>query len=163
MALTDITGGPAQLLVDDAELSHTQGGVTVRVAPQQRQRTVDQYGNTPVDVIHQGDEVRVTAPLAEWNANVLAAIYAPGNDQTSGSGTGYVGIGRSAGFIYGKHDIKVVPRLTSDQSKKAQFFACAPVGELELVHNTDDDFSAEFVACVDDQQTDGELIGKLFL
>lgn len=165
MALSDITGGPAELKVDSNAMGHSQGGITMRVSPQQRNRTVDQYGNSPVELVHQGDEVRVTAPLAEWTAQALNEAYDPGADAGSGGSTSdSLGIGRSAGYIYGTRKLDVVPFLNADNQQKAEFYKAAPVGELEIVHNNEDDrvFNAEYVCLVDDTKNDGELIGKLF-
>lgn len=168
VALTNITGGPAQLQVDTVRLSHTQGGVGFKIGPKNRMRTVDQYGVTSVDVLHQGDDVRVTAPLAEWTAEVLAKIYNPGNDQTAAVGAKWIGIGRSAGFIYTDFELLIIPLLTADSAKRAQFWRCTPVGEFEIKHTPDDDrvFSTEW-ACMADPagsgSTDGQLIGKIQL
>lgn len=167
--LNNITGGPAELQLATTRISHTQGGIKVKVSPKQRMRTVDQYGETPVDVIHTGDDVRVTAPMAEWSAAVLAEIYNAGNDQTAAVGAKYIGIGRSAGFIYTTQNLLVIPLLTADVAKRAEFYRATPVGEFELNHSNDDDrvFSVEF-ACLGDPEnspgtTDGQIIGKINL
>lgn len=170
-SFSEITHGPAQLVVDGTDMGHTQGGVTIRVAPQQRQRTVDEYGNSPIEVIHQGDEVRVTAPLAQWNADVLGEVYAPGNNQLGGIGPKYLGVGRKSGFIYPKKEVSVTPLVSVHGDRSATFWAATPVGEMEFAHNNDDDriLNAEFVCCVDYEddsyaaRTDGELIGRIYL
>ncbi len=165
VSVSNLTGGPAKLLVDDTRVSHTQGGITVNVAPQQRMRIVDEYGSTPVDVVHTGDDVRVTSPMAEWTDEVIQKIYNPGRDQVSASD--YLGVGRSAGYIYTDFDLKVVPLLAADAGKYSQFYRCTPIGELELGHNSEDDriFNLECVCMADPEGAgiqDGELVGKIF-
>lgn len=162
--VSNLTGGPAEFLVDNVRHSHTQGGITATITPANRMRTVDQYGESPVDVIHTGDDVRITAPMAEWNASVLALIYNPGADSTSsGSTNSTLGIGRQGGFVYTKSNVKITPLLTADNAKKSEFFQATPVGEFTLNHNNDDDrvFEVEWVALVDPSQGDGRLIGQL--
>lgn len=163
--VTKVTGGPAQLQVNDVAIAHTEGGVKMKVSPKQRMRTVDQFGESPVAVIHTGDDVRVTAPLAEWTAAVLAEIYDPGNDQTAATGAKYLGIGRSAGYIYGGVDLKIIPFLTADAAKRCQVMAAVPVGGFELSHSNQDDrvFSMEWAGLVTEGSTDGELIAKINL
>jgi len=173
-AIDNLTTGPAAVHVDDVDLAHTQGGVTVNITAQNRVRNVDQYGSSALDVIHLGDEVRVTAPFAEWTAEVLAEIYDPGNDQTAASSTPYIGIGRSAGYVYSDNDLKIIPILTADVSKKIQFWRAVANGEMSIAHNTDDDriFEIEFICMADPDgvntsnsasDNDGELIGKIYI
>jgi len=164
-SVTNLTHGPAQVLFDDVEAGHTQGGVEITVTPNNRARNVDQFGDGEVAYIHTGDEVRINCPLAEWNIASMSRIYAAGLlTGISGSTSGYVGIGRSAGFIYQTADMKVIPRLSSQAAQRAQFYRTCPIGEFSLMHNADDDriFEVEYAALVDESKTDGELIGKIF-
>jgi len=162
----NLTSGPAQFQLTDTEIGHTQGGITCTVSPQNRARNVDQFGVSEVDMVHQGDEVRMTAPFAEWSADTLSEVYNPGNDQTAAvSGPTYLGLGRSSGFIYTAQDAKIIPRLAADAAKRIQMYRATPIGDFELTHNEDDDrvFETEFACLVDESKTDGELIGVLQL
>lgn len=162
----NLTSGPAQFLLDDNEIGHTAGGISANISPINRMRTVDHFGESAVGVVHQGDEVRLTVPFAEWAAATLAEVYNPGNvSNVSASSSGYIGVGRSSGYIYTTADAKIVPRLSADTAKKLQFWRATPIGELELQHNADDDrvFSTEFACLVDESKTDGELIGRIFV
>ncbi len=165
-AVGNVTAGPAQVKLADTEIGHTEGGVVVTITPQNRARIVDQFGQAEVAILHQGDLVRVVVPWAEWTADVLAEVYNPGDDQTAAaSGEKFMGIGRSAGFIYTTQDLKVIPRLTADIALRLQMFLATPMGELVLNHNDADDriFSTEFACLVDESKTDGQLIGKIAL
>lgn len=159
--VTKLVGGPAQALIDDAEIGHTEGGISATITPQNRMRTVDQYGGSAVAVIHTGDEVRVTIPWAEWVKATVDEIYDPGADL----GASGIGIGRSAGYIYTTADLKIVPRLSADVAKKLQFYKACPIGALELAFDGDNDriFSTEFACLVDTAKTDGNLIGAILV
>lgn len=169
-SISNLAHGPAQVLMTDTEIGHTQGGVEATVTPQNRPRNVDQYGVSEVAIIHTGDEARVMCPWAEITADVLAEIYNPGNDRTGdgSSGTGdYMGIGRSAGYIYTTQDMKLVPRLSAQAEKKVQLFAVTPIGPFSQMFDggeTDRIFEVEFAALADvENQVDGELIGRIKL
>jgi hypothetical protein len=161
----NVTAGPAQLLIDDAEIGHTEGGIQATLTPKQRMRSVDQFGMSEVAIIHQGDTARITTPFCEWTAATLKEVYSPGNDETDAVGTKYMGFGRASGFLYPDKDIKIIPLMEADEDKRLQFFRCSPIGELKLMHNSEADriFELEYAALVDEDQTDGELIGKIFL
>jgi hypothetical protein len=161
----NVLSGPASALFDDQATGHTQGGIKSTVSPKNRARKVDKYGDGECDYIHLGDEVRITIPFAEFQAAELGTIYAAGSDQTAATGAKFLGIGRSAGFIYADADLKIVPLLTADAAKKIQFFRVVPIGSIEQMFKAEDDriLSMEFAALVDEAATDGALIGKMFL
>lgn len=165
--VTQVTAGPAQFQLNTTEIGHTSGGIGCTITPQNRARNVDEFGVGEVAYIHQGDEVRLSVPFAEWAQATLAEVYNPGNNQTAlGSGSApYMGVGRSSGYIYTTKNARVIPRLTQDVDKRIEMFKATPIGEISLMHNADDDriFETEFACIVDETQTDGELIGKLQL
>ena len=160
----NITSGPAQVTLASVEIGHTAGGVAFTITPQNRARTVDQFGVSEVDIVHSGDECRMTIPWAEWTVAVLAEIYDPGNDQTTaGTGPKFIGIGRSSGYIYANQAAQIIPRLTADAAKLVNLFRVTPIGEISFTHNEDDDriFETEFACLTDESQTDGNLIGYI--
>jgi len=165
---SNIVSGPAQVKLNTSEIGHTAGSLQATITPQNRPRVVDQFGSSEVAIIHTGDQVRLTIPFAEWAAATLAEVYEPGNDQTgsgSGSSGGYMGIGRSAGYVYTTQLAQIIPRLTTEAAKLLEFWKVTPIGELSLPFSAEDDrvFETEFACLVDESQTDGELIGKIQL
>lgn len=168
-SVANITGGPAKILLGGTEIPHTENGVTFKVSPKNRMRNVDKYGVGNIAVIHTGDDVRINTTLAEWTADTLSIIYNPGNNTSSGTGSGsgvrYIGVGRSAGFIYTTTTMDVVAFLSGDAGKGAYFGKTTPVGEFSVEHKPDSDrlFAVEWVALVDESASDGELIGKVRL
>jgi len=161
----NVLGGPAKIQLADADVGHTQGGMTVTISPQTRPVIVDQYGSSEIQIRHTGDNVRVSAAFAEWSADTVKNTYHLGTDSTSGSAGAYLGIGATAGALYGTQDLKVIPFLTADAAKLIQMFAATPIGELAINFNNDDDrlFETEFACLLDEAQTDGEWHGKIFL
>lgn len=162
----NVLGGPGKVQLATTDIGHTQGGITVTITPQNRAVNVDEFGSSACNLRHTGDEVRVTAPFAEWTADVIAEVYDPGSDQLSGgSGTGYMGVGRSGGFIYTAQALDVIPLLATEVAKKVSIFRAVAVGELGINFSNDSDriFSVEFMGLVDESKTDGEMIGKIMI
>lgn len=168
----NLVSGPAQFYNNAVLVSHTEGGIKCKISPKNRGRLVDRYGQSACDIVHQGDDVKVTVPFAEWSAAVLAVIYNPGNNQTAGTGGGsgqrYIGIGRSAGYIYTPLPIQIVPFLAADALKYAAFYRAVPTGDFEVGYDNEKDriLSVDFACLVTDianSGTDGQLIGQLCL
>lgn len=162
---TNLSHGPAQVLFDAVDVGHTQGGVTVQVSPQNRMRQVDQFGEGELAAIHTGDQVRITIPFAEWTAIAMQNVYAPGLlTAISATASGYLGIGRSAGYIYPTKECKVVPLVSTEAAKLSVWYRTCPIGEFELMHNSEDDriYEVEHAALVDETKAEGERHGKIF-
>jgi len=161
----NVLGGPGEVQVDDTQVGHTEGGISVNVTPNTKEVTVDQYGNTPVNSRHLGDSVRMNAPFAEWSADVLANAYAAGDAQTAAAGAKFMGIGRSAGFLYTPKDVKAIPMLTADAAKLVQLFRACPVGAIDFSFDEESDriLGVEFAGLVDSSKDDGQLVGKIGL
>lgn len=162
---SNVIGGPAKLNLGGSDLGHTQGGISATLTPESREVNVDEFGSSPVLIRHTGDSLTVTTPLAEWTAATLAEIYEAGNDDTTGTPP-YMGLGRSAGYIYTGQALKVIPLLTADAGKLLHIFSAVATGAIELGWNNEDDTIAEveFTALIDESQsTDGEYMGKLYV
>ncbi|QDV49533.1 hypothetical protein [Gimesia fumaroli] len=159
----NVLGGPGYATLGGTAIGHSQGGITAKFSPKTRPVTVDQYGSTPMNLRHTGDECRMTIPFAEWSAAALAEVYAAGNDQTAGSGAAYIGIGRSAGYIYTAQAAEIIPFLTAEAAKKITFNRTVAIGEFEIPFNNEADriFNVEFECLGDESADDGELIGNI--
>lgn len=161
----NVISGPANVLIADAAISHTQGGVTATFTPQNRMRVVDEYGAGAIDAVHMGDEVRVTVPWAQFDADTLAECYAAGLDETgSASNNDYMGVGRKTGFVYTAKDMKITPLITADAAKRIHLWRTVPIGAIEQVFDNGENdriLNTEYAALVDQDQVDGALIGKI--
>ena len=163
--LTKVYSGPASVLIDDADVGHTQGGIEATIAPKNRIRNVDKFGDGACAVVHLGDDVKVTCPFAELTAAVLQQIYQPGNDQTGAASNKYMGIGRSAGYLYSDVDLKIVPILSAQSAFKLHLYMAVPVGSLQQMFKASDDriFKVEYQGLIDESKTDGQLVGTVML
>ncbi len=161
----NVISGPAQFKLSTVQVSHTQGGITATIKPSQHNVTVDMYGVSVVNMRHTGDDAKLKVPLAEYSAIALAEIYDPGNDQTAAGGSKYMGVGRSAGYVYTTQAAQIVPYLSADSAKICSFWRVSPIGEVSQNFEVDKDriVEMEFICMVDTGHTDGELIGKIVL
>jgi hypothetical protein len=157
--------GPAVFKWNNTVLGHTSGGIDFDFKPAVRMQNVDIWGKSGINAIHQGDEIKIKVPLAEWTAASLQESFGSGNDQT-GSGSGaYMGLGRTAGYRYIPGAVSIIPILTADIAKYILLHRAVPIGEIKLPFIADKDriFETEFTGLIDETKADGELIGKIFL
>lgn len=77
--------GVCQVYFDGIDLGYTKGGVEVAVTTETYKSTVDQFGQTPINELIMGREVKVTCPLAETTIENMVMIM-PGAtiEQTGG-------------------------------------------------------------------------------
>lgn len=165
--INNLIGGAVQVKVDGTAVSHTRGGVKVDIKPQTREQTVDNYGNTAVNVVHVGDSVNVTVPYVQWDNATLLEMYDPAlNATTSSSGKEYVGVGRSAGYVYRARALLLLPFITAQQNKALEFWRATPVGDLSIALSNENDriLERQYVCMADpSHHNDGEYIGRLYL
>lgn len=164
-SVANVLSSPAQVLLATADLGHTQGGVEVKISPKTRERKVDQFGETTVAVIHQGDEARAMTPLAEYVAATLAALFGKGNDQTAAATNKFIGFGASAGTVLTPADLKITPLLSSASAKLVNFFAAVPIGNFTLKYEDKSDiiFNQEWAAVLKESYTEGNMLGAIML
>ncbi|MFN0050999.1 MAG: hypothetical protein ACKV0T_02345 [Planctomycetales bacterium] len=165
VSTSNLVSGAAKFQMVGTQLAHTFGGIQAKMSPKNRMRKVDQYGESAVDIVHQGDDVRMTVPFAEWTAAVMQKIYNPGADNTA-SGTGaFLGVGRSAGFIYTIATADIIPLLAADAAKKISFTRVTPIGDFSIAFDNEKDriISVDYACLVDTTLQDGLLIGKIYL
>lgn len=162
--VSEVIGGPAKVNLGGSDLEHTQGGISASITPDNRQVNVDEFGSSAVLIRHVGDQVTVTCPFAQYSATTIAEISESGYDQTAAAGSKYMGIGRSAGFVYTTQALKIIPLLAANAAKLLEIYKATATGAIELNYNQDDDtiFETEFTAIVDESKTnDGDYLGKL--
>lgn len=67
-SVANVTSGPAQLLIADADAGHTEGGLRLNQFPKLACETSICTARATWAIIHDGDTVRVHATFAEWVA-----------------------------------------------------------------------------------------------
>ena len=161
MDLTKIQAGPCQLTWGGTNLGHTQDGVEFNYEPDIRERVVDKYGSSPVELILIGERVTVVARLTQWElAKMKAAI--PAGLQ----GSDYLGIGRIAGFHLRREEAEELVIHPLEQATTQydvtlwKTVASAPI-TIGYTHDGDRVFEVTFFALQDESKMDGQTIGKI--
>lgn len=84
--------GVCKVFFDGVDLGYTKGGVEVAVSTETYKTQVDQFGQSPINMLIMGREVKVTCPLAETTVENMVRIM-PGATLTQ------VGGAKAAGTI----------------------------------------------------------------
>ena len=154
----NVLNGPAEVLIDDILLSHTQGGASIQVSPQTRAVMVDQFGNGECNIVDIGLTARATIPFGEWSDAVLEQLSPVGAD-----GTYYWGLGNEAGGYITAVDLKIVPFVTANENKRVEIYRAAAVGQYTLNFGVQQQIIAEqqYACLVDEDLDDGDRIMRL--
>lgn len=154
--------GPCSVKVNNVDVGHTKGGVTVAYEAEYHDITVDKYGNTVAEKVLIGESLKVTVPLAEHTiANMLIAI--PG--ASSAGGGDRMTIGKDAGLRMSSvaYELVLHPLAndTNDLSEDVVLHKAVSAEAIEWKYATDGERLAEVVfhALLDEAKTDGNRLG----
>lgn len=113
--LSKVETGPVKLLLDGVEVGYTEQGIDFILRFHFVRTLFDEYGETPVELVHTGDTCEVRVKVAEWVLSNLQAVYAPGL-----LGTNYLDFGRKPGFQYSSiaKELTLHPMELPDTSKQ---------------------------------------------
>ena len=158
--ITNVKLGVCSVTYNDTDLGHTKGGVTVTYEPTYHDMTVDAYGETVIDKRLLGEKLTATVPLAESTlANLQIAIP---EGTTSGS---KMSIGSSVGDAL-SDEAKVlvlhpVENAVDNLDDDVVFYKAVVASSVEIPYANDGEriLEVEFVALLDESQSDGEYLG----
>ena len=158
--LSQIRTGPCKVTYKGTACGHTEGGVTVSIKHNTRERMVDEYGTTTVDRIHTGDSVTVRTKFKQKSYQVISTVYQFGGSIASsvwgiGKVPGTKGSSLAGSLLLHpldgdgvKDDITIYKAVVSDQGDVA-------MGTV----NADVDFDVTFQGLIDETATT-YLLGK---
>lgn len=160
--LSKIQTGPCEVKYKNEQCGHTMDGVKFNITHDLRDRFVDEYGTTPVDKIHQGDNVEVKMTFAEKTMAIIQTVYQFGYSISSTLwGIGRVP-GTKASSLAGE---LLLHPLDGDGTTDDVTFWKAFVqasGEVQFgVITADRVFEATFGCLIDESKSNGYLIGRI--
>jgi len=160
--LTKVQAGPVKVFLNGTEVGHTETGVEFVLRPRFVERTLDEFGETPVELIHTGDTCEVKLRCGEWVLANLKAVYPPGLD-----GGSYLGFGRKPGFRYSTaaktlvlHPLELPDQDSSNDVTLWKAVAASAV-QVGFTNEGDRLFEVTFRALPDLSKEDGMLLGKI--
>jgi hypothetical protein len=161
--LNYIESSACSVSYDGAVMGHTIGGVTLSIKPLMRERRVDEWGESVVDLVHTGDEVLIKTKFSERSMRTIRTVYQYGAEDTSTIWT----FGRRpqvTGRAVAKQLILHPLSTGVDTGKDVTFYKAAVKENADVNVGTvgqDQVFEVTFVALVDDTKEDGDFIGRI--
>ncbi len=157
--LDNIYSAACKITLDGAELGHTQEGIRYQAGHIFRDRNVDKYGDTPADIIHVGDFMRVMCRVTEETYGNLTTVYPLA--AVAGTSTAYLGeTPGTKGSTVTK--LLVLESLIAADSFKLvihKAVAKEAPAETEASPGGDRVWDVTFEALIDETQDDGKLLG----
>lgn len=174
--IQDLRMGAMKLTYKGEDLGHTKGGVTFKKDRKFEDMTVDQYGETPIDMILVGERATVEVILAEPSVGNLNRVMPEGHDVvgatgelfTMGTDAGYslrngsslAGIqGGGAGLLV-CHPLN---KAVGDDSEDIQIYLAASSDPIELPYKVKEQrvFKVVFTAFIDETRANGRRLGHV--
>lgn len=139
-SIDNVKIGACHVLWGVDNLGYTKGGVTVSIATSNKEMTVDQFGNTPIDNVIQGRAVQVKVPMAESDLQKLALVI-PSATLTVGAGKAKIEVDTATGVSLRSSARKLILRPISAEGLPSEddfvIPIAAPSGEMSFVYNFD--------------------------
>lgn len=157
--VTNIDIGIVDVYVDGTVIGHTKEGATVTIERDTVDLTVDDYGDTPVDVYERSLRIMIKTVIAEPTlANLKKALPSTTIDGAT------LEVGSSAGTLYSatavklwlhKHD-NAIGVVTDD----LVVYKAVPIDTVEMSFSNEDmrTFEITWIALIDSTKTDGQLL-----
>lgn len=162
--LSRIKTGPCSVTFKGMPLGHTMGGVRFNIAPQTRDRNVDEYGDHRADIVHTGDDVTISTTLAETSLSVLQTVYQMSygaiDANTIGIGNLPGGLGSEKAGPLLLHPLRAGETTTEDVLfHKA---VVNNVGEVQFgVIQEEQVYEVTWAALIDETKATGQMIGQI--
>lgn len=80
-------------------LGYLKGGTDLNLARKFEDLTADDYGDTPLDIVKVGDDLKITAMLAEPTKENISYAVPEGSYVEGAGGDSKFGAGRKAGYL----------------------------------------------------------------
>ena len=155
-----IKAGPCQVTYNSVDLGHTQGGVNVSYDTKWRDVLVDEYGETVVDKVFQGEGLEISMKLTQSQLATLKAIMPKYT-----AGATYLEFGSTVGGKLSSHaaQLQLHPFEESGTDHDMYVWKAAPAGTVVWGYTNEGDrvYEVTFVALVDTSKADGEQLFKL--
>jgi len=169
MGVENVRLGVCNVKFGETDLGLTKGGVRFAYSSDVYEATVDQFGETPVDILLTKESVEVTVPLAEYDLTKLAAAFPFANLVTQGTGETAkkrLDFGGRAGesLIQYAGTLTLHPKnlKETDASEDVTVWKAIPRPGIEFAYNTGSErvYNVVFTGIVDsDKDPGGQLFG----
>jgi hypothetical protein len=160
MVQQNIEIGRCRVSANGTEIGETQGAVTLKIRTKWRERRSERSGESAVERVAMGTELRVSMRLAEKRMDALQRAL-----PTAFAGSGLLGLGRAPGFkaSAAAFELRLHPEERADAGRDVVLHkaAATEVTAIEYGPGRARGFDVEFAALVDPAKADGLLLGQL--
>jgi hypothetical protein len=160
--ITNVKLGVCSVKFAGSDLGHTKGGVTVSYEAKTHEKTVDLYGETPVDINVIGESLKAIVPLAELTiANLGIAL--PAGTKTASKITLGGEAGKSLESVADELVLHPIANASNDLSDDVVLYKAIATGKVDLSYKVDDEtiIEVEFTALIDETRSDGDQLGMI--
>lgn len=174
--IQDLRMGAMSLKYKGEDLGHTKGGVVFKKDRKTEDMTVDQYGDTPIDIILTGERATIEVMLAEPSVANLNRVMPEGHDVVGSTGEIFT-FGTDAGFSLrngsslagiqgGGAGLLVchpLNRAASDDSEDIQIYLAVSSEPIELPYKVKEQrvYKVVFTALIDETRANGRRLGHV--
>lgn len=159
--VTKVKVGPCSVTYNGVDLGHTVGGVEVIYTPTHFDVQVDKYGDTAVEKVLTGEDLRAKVPLAEYTIANLKNAMPQG--QFQGAANARVHVGKSAGASARAAAAQLVlhPLNEGTRAFDIVFHKAYVANQVKLEHkiNATKVVEVEFEALLDETKSDNNYLG----
>lgn len=165
-SINNVRIGHATLTFGGVSLGHTMDGVEIEFAREFEDLSVDQYGNTPIDMALTGQDVTIKVKLAEPNVSSLNVAIPEGGHASGGSGE-RLGIGTDAGYLLRTDSKQLVihpaKNAASDDSEDITIYKAVSSEAVPTNFKIDEQrvFEVTFRALLDETYASGRRLGHV--
>lgn len=164
--LNNLRIGAVSALLGGVNLGHSKDGAEFQFKRDFTQLTVDQFGETTVDMALKGQELTVKLFLAEPNVATLHAAM-PEQGHASGANGERQGLGVDAGVTLRQYAKPLIlhplNRAANDDSEDINIYQAVSIDSIPLNYKVDEQRVVEvtFMAFVDETYGNGRRLGHI--
>jgi hypothetical protein len=161
--VTNVKLGRATLTYNAVAIGHTKGGVEIAITTDKREKTVDEYGSTPIGVHVIGQRIEVKVQLAEHTLAQLQKVI-PDSTLVTGSTKDQVDIGKTAGNAITPYELVIHPTAyAAATTHDWTIYKAIPMGDVSVAYKTEEEtvYEVTFLAVADESKADGKKLAKI--
>lgn len=158
----NILAGPCRVTIGDMDVGHTVGETRLVITPHLRERRTDSGGETIQDIIHLGENARLTMRVAEWTLDTLSLVYPVSVPDTGGITLG-IPPGQRLAALAETMVLHPCEFDDADTSCDITFWKAVAVGAVTVGFSDEKDrlFDVEFLMLPDITRPSGEHLGRM--
>jgi len=165
-SISNVRIGACSVKFNGVSLGHTKEGVNFKFDRKFEDLSVDQYGETPIDMALVGQDLTIEVMLAEPQLGNLNIAIPEADNATGASGT-RLGLGTDAGYLLRSDSAQLIlhplNNATADLSDDVTIYKAVSYETVEMAYKIDEQriVKVTFRALVDETNANGRRLGHI--